>query len=123
MGFYENFIALCAETNHSPQSVIKEIGLSKNVLYSWKSGRTMPTQPNLYKLAEYFGVPVKYFENGQKNNPPVKVTSGLDATSVTLAQAVEALNKFNSAYFKLNDKNRAIADNLIEALLKIQDNE
>lgn len=124
MTFYDKFSKLCFDNGISPSKAAEQIAISKSTVSSWKSGRTEPTNATILKICKYFDVSTSYFsENGQKNNPPVKVTSGLDATSVTLAQAVEALNKFNSAYFKLNDKNRAIADNLIEALLKIQDNE
>lgn len=121
--FYDKFVELCVENEVKPSAVANFLGISKSTVSCWKTRGTTPTDVTMKKICDYFGIDKSYFSNKpQKEKAAPANGNGMDATAV-LVQAVEALNKFNSAYFKLNDKNRAIADNLIEALLKFQDNE
>lgn len=57
--FYENFIKLCAQKGESPNAVAAKLGLSTGTVTWWKKGR-QPREPLLYKIAEYFDVPVDY---------------------------------------------------------------
>lgn len=61
MGFYEKFVRLCAERNVSMTAAAEAIGLSNAAQTRWKKGNS-PSPVNLVKLADYFGVPVSYFE-------------------------------------------------------------
>lgn len=59
--FYQKFIALCNERGESPSSVATKIGLSKAANTGWSSGK-VPRAATLAKIANYFGVPVEYFD-------------------------------------------------------------
>ena len=56
--FYENFLNLCLKVGKSPSSVVTEVGINKSAVTNWKKGRN-PTNSNISKLADYFGISVK----------------------------------------------------------------
>lgn len=67
--FYERFLRLCTNAKKSPSGVATAIGLSNAAATGWKNGKN-PSDTTIYKLADYFGVPVSYFkEEEQKENP------------------------------------------------------
>lgn len=55
--FYSNFIKLCAENDVTPSGAAKKIGLSNAAANGWKNGK-VPSEVNLQRLADFFGVPV-----------------------------------------------------------------
>lgn len=61
--FWKNFVALCNAQNKSPTTVIKDIGIAHGCVTKWKKRETNPTDKNIAKLAEYFGVQDFYFCN------------------------------------------------------------
>lgn len=62
MNFYDTFIKLCNNKGISPSRAAQEMGCSKTMVSNWKTRGTHPTAANLTKIAEYFGVPVSYFD-------------------------------------------------------------
>lgn len=100
--FYERFEMLCIKNGISPSAAAKAVGLSNAAASGWADG-SAPRKTTIRKLAEFFGVPVSYFEDGQKENPTV--------------QNGEAINP---DYFKLSEANRGVIDDLIARLLKAQ---
>lgn len=58
--FYKKFIDLCNSRGVSPTAVGAQIGVSKAAVSGWKNG-SLPRDPQLKRLADYFGVPVEYF--------------------------------------------------------------
>lgn len=69
--FYENYVRLCNSVNKTPSSVAVEMGIAKPTVTRWKNGSN-PNSATLYKVADYFGVPVEYLltdHSGQKENP------------------------------------------------------
>ena len=73
--FYENFIKLCAQKGESPNAVAAKLGLSTGTVTWWKKGR-QPREPLLYKIAEYFDVPVDYLL-GQPSRHQKPVSGGV----------------------------------------------
>lgn len=60
--FYKRFIELCRARGISPSAAVNAIGLNKSNATYWKNG-SVPKAQTLYKLAEYFDVPIDYFIN------------------------------------------------------------
>lgn len=58
--FYKKFIDLCNSRGVSPTAVGAQIGVSKAAVSGWKNG-SLPRDPQLKRLADYFGVPPEYF--------------------------------------------------------------
>lgn len=55
MGYYDNFLRLCARNQVTPSKVTKDIGLTKSAANRWKNG-AIPHDETLTRVAEYFGV-------------------------------------------------------------------
>jgi transcriptional regulator with XRE-family HTH domain len=68
--FYSSYISLCAKHNKSASKVAEEIGLSRASANGWRNG-AMPSEVNLQKIADYFGVSVEYLK-GETENPSVE---------------------------------------------------
>lgn len=58
---YQKFKELCSKNDVTPYKVGKETGISSSTLSDWKSGRSVPKQEKLKKIADYFGVDVGFF--------------------------------------------------------------
>lgn len=67
--FYHNFLSLCAERRESPSGVAKKIGLSNAAANGWKNGKA-PSDVNLAKLSNYFGVTIDYLLTGGETEKP-----------------------------------------------------
>ena len=61
MNFYNYYIKLCVDKGVKPSRAGQDIGGTKTMVNGWKAGRALPTDTTLYKLSEYFGVPLKTF--------------------------------------------------------------
>ena len=61
MGFYEKFVKLCNKKGITPARAAVEAGFTKAAPTHWKRRKTAPTDANLQKIADYFGVSVDYF--------------------------------------------------------------
>lgn len=67
--FVDNFELMCEAIETPPTVVLKENGLAPSRLSEWREDPwKMPTQKNLYKLADYFGCSVgDFFEERCKS--------------------------------------------------------
>lgn len=54
--FYDNFLNLCNQKGISPSAAAVEMGFQKSVVTRWK--KSIPTEANRRKIAEYFGISV-----------------------------------------------------------------
>lgn len=88
--FYNRYCELCAKANKSVSGVAAAIGLSNAAANGWKKGK-MPSDTNLAKLSDYFGVSVEWLkgESEQKENPTVSGEVGYSD--------MQLLSAFNSA--------------------------
>lgn len=59
--FYDNYVRLCAQKGKSLSHVAEAVGLSRTSPNGWKNGK-YPSEVNLQKLADYFGVTVAYLK-------------------------------------------------------------
>ena len=57
MQFYENYVRLCNQLGKAPTGVAEEVGIARPTASRWSRG-SVPSYPNLVKLADYFGISV-----------------------------------------------------------------
>lgn len=55
--FFAVFLNYCQKIGKSPTAVVEEIGLNRSAITNWRKG-TNPSNANLLKLANYFGISV-----------------------------------------------------------------
>lgn len=72
---YEIFEQLLQANKISAYKLAKETGISQTTLSNWKSGRSIPKQDKLEKIADYFGVTIDYLmgKESKKHNVDEKV--------------------------------------------------
>lgn len=89
--FYSNYISLCAKHNKSASKVAEEIGLSRASANGWRNG-AIPSEVNLQKIADYFGVTVEYLKGEEQD------------------ETFFSLSKYNAFYQRLHKicKNKGI---------------
>lgn len=63
MDFYDKFLYLCNRADKRPTPVVEELGLNRSAVSNWRQRQTTPTPANLKKIADYFNVPVSFFDN------------------------------------------------------------
>lgn len=66
MNLYEKYKKLLDKSNKTTYQVSKETGISQTAFSNWKTGRTEPGIESLKKLSQYFGVPIEYFLENDK---------------------------------------------------------
>lgn len=71
MHFYDLYLTLCNKRGVTPSRAATEMGISKVAVTNWKSRGNYPTDANLQKIANYFGVSVEYLKGEpiQKEKP------------------------------------------------------
>ena len=84
--FYDNFVRCCNSVNKSPSAVAADIGLSRASVNGWKNGKN-PTDANLAKIADYFGVSVDYLlgKTEQKEKAPAETEASDPLSQVSFA--------------------------------------
>ena len=67
---YETFDRLCKAKGVTAYKVAQETGVSTSTLSSWKASRYTPKDEKMQKIADYFGVTVKYLrdEDAEERN-------------------------------------------------------
>ena len=63
--FYKVYLLLCNENEVSPSRVALNLNISKTSVTRWKQGY-QPTDANLQKIADYFGVTVEYLKGEEE---------------------------------------------------------
>lgn len=62
---YEIFLKLLEKKGVTAYKVGKATGIAGSTFSDWKSGRSIPKQEKLQKIADYFGVTVDYLMTGE----------------------------------------------------------
>lgn len=65
--FWQKFTYLCAERGISPNAAARQLSISSGAVTKWKNG-ACPQNSTLKKIADYFCVPVEYFDNSPSGN-------------------------------------------------------
>ena len=105
LNFYKKYVGLCNEKGLTPSRAALEIGLSKVAVSNWKSKRNSPTDANLQKIADYFGVTVEYLK-GEEDQ----------ATKKPLSENEERLNKALKMIDDLSDSEYMAFESFIAGL-------
>lgn len=58
---YEKMRALAESRKLSFYRIAKDLGFSQSLFSDWKSGKSIPKQDKIQKIADYFSVPISYF--------------------------------------------------------------
>lgn len=66
---YEIFLKLLNEKGVTAYKVGKATGIAGSTFTDWKSGRSVPKQEKLQKIADYFGVSLDYLMTGKESTP------------------------------------------------------
>ena len=82
--FWDRFITLCNKINKKPNPVAAELGISSGSITKWKKGG-IPSDTNLKKIADYFGVSVECLKGKEElptvNKKPPEIISNADIIS------------------------------------------
>ena len=82
--FWDRFITLCNKINKKPNPVAAELGISSGSITKWKNGG-VPSDTNLKKIADYFGVSVECLKGKEElptvNKKPPEIISNADIIS------------------------------------------
>lgn len=63
---YKKYVQLRDSLGVTDYRVASDTGIPKSTFSDWKSGRSEPKVDKLQKLANYFGVSIEYFLEGDK---------------------------------------------------------
>lgn len=89
--FYTNYLRLCASIQKAPTTVATELGLKRATVTRWKGG-ALPTDINLQKIADYFGVTVDYLlGHADERTPARRETASSPRKAISREDAVFAL--------------------------------
>lgn len=65
---YEVFEQLLQKFGVTPYKISKQTGVTQTTLSNWKNGKSTPSNSNLQKIADYFGVSVDYLMTGEEKD-------------------------------------------------------
>lgn len=68
MNFFDKYLKLCNGVGKTPSKCALEMGISKVAVTNWKNRGNLPTDANLRKIADYFGVTVDYLLGKEKTS-------------------------------------------------------
>lgn len=120
---YDIFEKLCEEKGVTMAEVSRATGVAKATLSEWKKGTYRPKAEKLQKIADYFGVTLKYLLTGQ--HPGVTSESGKtyyfnDETAEAAQEMYE--NERLRALFrnqrKMSPEDLAVVEAMVEAMLR-----
>lgn len=66
MNFYDVYLNLCNGVGKTPSNCAVEMGFSKVAVSNWKTRGNIPTDANLNRIANYFGVSVAYLKGEEE---------------------------------------------------------
>jgi transcriptional regulator with XRE-family HTH domain len=102
--FYKSYVKLCAEKGVAPSAVAEKIGLSRTSPHGWKNGK-MPSDVNLQKIADYFGVTVEYLKGEEEQ-----------ATKKPLSEDEEWLNNLYNLTKDFNESDKVALKSFVAGL-------
>lgn len=110
---YEIFLKLLTEKGVTAYKVGKETGIASSTFTDWKTGRSVPKQEKLQKIADYFGVSLDYLMTGSDK----KYSSEDALLDVRISEDFE-LKEALKKYYSLDDRKKKHILELIDLLSK-----
>ena len=77
MDFYTKMINLCRQKGVSRSKMADDIGISRSAPQGWADKGAVPRFDTMKKIADYFGVPVSYFSEGDVSVHTVQDNHGI----------------------------------------------
>lgn len=108
--FWNNFVALCNQSNTSPTAVANVLGIAIGSITKWKNG-SAPRDTTLKKIADYFGV------------SPETLTADQTIHVAEYSHIDYKLNDFSLRLFGVADKLTSTEQKLLALYNKIEDKE
>lgn len=105
---YEIFEQLLQKYSVTSYKVSKETGITQTTLSNWKSGRSIPKQPAMQKIANYFGVTIDYLMTGKESDDARSEYEAKDSTErelLVLCRSMEDVSKEEKEELVNNFKN------------------
>ena len=92
MDILHKIMQLLWENHIKEGDFCESLGISKSAVTEWKKGRTKSYMKHLPKIADYFGVPISYFENNENiEKSPSELTEGLNTIDSILIDKITQL--------------------------------
>lgn len=111
--FYDKYAQLCKQRGISRSAAAVEAGLSKSLVTKWKTNKVeVPSPDVLKKLSVYFNLPVS-----ELLGEDMRTALQNEKTPGT-GEGAEALK--DAGYYRLNDENKKLIDQMIAQLVKAQ---
>jgi transcriptional regulator with XRE-family HTH domain len=123
---YEIFEHLLQKHGVTSYKVAKSTGISQTTLSNWKSGRSIPKNDAMQKIADFFGVTIDYLTTGNepdfKKEPVVEPIENRDL-ALKIDEIIGDMNdpETSPLYFngeKLDDKSIAILAEALSSAMK-----
>lgn len=109
---YEIFLKLLEKEGVTAYKVGKETGIAGSTFTDWKTGRSVPKQEKLQKIADYFNVSVDYLMTGKEPEFSIEMAK----TDVALSNMNERMKAYALKMAELSDENQELIMQMIDKL-------
>lgn len=114
---YEIFCKLLRENKVTAYKVGKETGIAGSTFTDWKTGRSVPKQDKLQKIADYFGVSLEYLMTGKEPGMEKYSDDMADLfVEISRSNDVNRIKRLLSYYMDLNEREKDSVDSIVESL-------
>ena len=112
--FYDNFLNLCNERGVSPSAAVVEMGFQKSVVTRWK--KSIPTDANKRKIAQYFGVTVEELMGEAQTNTPALTRKDERDIARELERLRDSLERGDSLMFDGDPMSDEARESILQAM-------
>lgn len=95
--YYENFRKLCDDAGITPGDVSKHTGVASSTLTMWKQGKYTPKVDKLQRIADFFGVSLKYLQTGEQQENDHFITEDIVSIAEKISNNQALQNLFDVA--------------------------
>lgn len=116
---YEIFLKLLNEKGVTAYKVGKATGIAGSTFTDWKSGRSVPKQEKLQKIADYFGVSLEYLMTGKEPQTDYLYSDENADLLIEITKTMKndsAFAKRMAHYMSLMSENKKSVDDMIDLM-------
>ena len=116
---YEIFLKLLNEKGVTAYKVGKATGIAGSTFTDWKSGRSVPKQEKLQKIADYFGVSLEYLMTGKEPQTDYLYSDENADLLIEITKTMKndsAFAKRMAHYISLMSENKKSVDDMIDLM-------
>lgn len=85
---YENYCKLRDSRGLKDADVVRGTGITKSTFSSWKTGKYVPKNEKLQKIADFFDVPIDFLIYGNEND-----AFEMDAREKRVSECIKKMDK------------------------------